>query len=95
MNRRKSSSVTTTGSIITPLIDPPHIVEGDDVVRVGHRQREAVVAEGDRNDAGAALTSGSGSSVEHARIDLHAREVDELDAGVLVGALEPLGQRRP
>ena len=26
---------------------PPDIVERDDIVRVGHREREAVVAEGD------------------------------------------------
>ena len=92
MNRLKSSSVTTTGSIITPFSDPPDVVEGDDVVRIGHRQREPVVAEGDRHD----VVLGDErlrQQRQHPRIDLDPRQVDELDAGVLVGAIEPLGER--
>jgi len=72
------------------LQDPADVVERDDVARIGHRERQAVVDERDRH-APVRVDERLRQQREHARIDLQPRQADELDAGVAIGSLEPLG----
>jgi hypothetical protein len=72
-----------TGSIITPFRSR-RVVESDDVVGVGHHQRQPVVAERDRH--GAVFGDGDAGSKVSTRGSMRMRPDDELDAGVQFGA---------
>ncbi len=70
----------------------PHIVEGHDVVRVGHGEAEAVVAEADWHDV-MLVDESARQQGEDARVDFHLRQVDEVHPGALVRLFETLGEQ--
>ena len=91
MNRRKSSSVTMTGSIITPFrirrtSSKATTLFGLVIASVRRLLQKAI------GTTLCSLMSDGRQQREDTRIDPDAREVQELDAGVLVRAIEPLGK---
>ena len=91
MKRRRSSSVTMTGSISTPFrirrtSSNATMLFGLVIASVSRLLQKAI------GTALCSLTSDAGSSERTRGSILHTREVDEVDAGVLVRAVETLGE---
>ena len=66
-------------------------VQRQNVVRIHHGQREAIVGEGDGQDL-VLVDHGDGHQLKHARVEVHFGQIDVLDAHLAIGFFQALGQ---